>query len=217
MTLGIYIPTLGRHQKLQAVADNIQAATKNDYRLYWCVESHDTKSRAAAEKTGAKVFINTGKACYADALQTIYEQTNEPIFLWGNDDFYFLEGWDVRPLDMMAKDEGIGVLGLHDGNPATGYSAISLVRRSYVEQQSGVVDMPNRVLYPYDHNYVDNELTETAQARGAWDRCTEEAIQHQHPSFKWLGDFPVDDTYRKNDKNLAKDNELFHNRRQLWR
>lgn len=215
MILGVYIPTYGRADKLQAVADNLKENTKSDYKLYWCVEKHDPKSIKAAKATGAKVIINTGQPTYSDALQEIYEQTDEDIFLWGNDDFYFLKNWDELPLEMM-QNKGIGVLGLHDGNPNTRYWSISLIRRKYIEEQSGVVDMPNRVLYPYNHNYVDDELTSTAIKRGVWQKCMAPCILHQHHSFKWLGDFPHDATYAKNDKKVAEDNETYHNRIHLW-
>ena len=216
MALGVYIPTFGRPKKLQQVADNIKGNTKSEYKLYWGVESFDKESIKAAKATGAEVIINGGKPCYSDALQTIYEKTDEPIFFWGNDDFYFLKDWDEAPLNMMAENPGIGVLGVHDGNPQTKFASMSFVRRSYIKEHSGVVDMPNRVMYPYNHNYVDDELTETAQMRGSWSSCPAPCIQHQHHSFKWLGDFPHDKTYEKNDKGFAEDTETFHGRRHLW-
>lgn len=216
MTLGIYIPTYGRPDKLQQVADNLKEATKGDFNLYWCVEKHDPKSIKAAKATGAKVIVNTGKPCYADALQEIYEQTDEEIFFWGNDDFLFLKDWDVEPMRMIKENKGIGVLGVHDGNPNTRYSTISFIRRKYIEEQSGVVDMPNRVLYPYHHNYVDDELTNTAKKRDVWAYCSAPCIHHQHHSFKWLGEFPHDDTYAKNDKNFAEDTNTYYSRVHLW-
>jgi len=93
---------------------------------------------------------------------------------------------------------------------------MSFIRRKYIEEQSGVVDMPKRVLYPYNHNFVDNELTETAQHRGAWDKCDAPCILHQHPSFTWLGEVPIDETYINNNKKDAEDNELYHSRKHLW-
>lgn len=216
MVLGIYLPTYGRPNKLAAVVKNIEESTKAPWKLYWGIEPFDKESIKAAKKTGHPIILNKGKATYSDALQTIYEQTDEPIFFWANDDFYFLDGWDVEPLRMMEADPGIGVLGVPDGNPQTSHTSISFIRRKYIEDQSGVVDIPNRVLYPYNHNYVDNELTETAQHRGVWDRSTAACIEHQHPSFTWLGEFSIDDTYTRNNLKDAEDNELFHSRRHLW-
>ena len=214
--IGIYIPTYGRPKKLQTVADNIKQATKNPYKLYWGVEPDDRESILAAKDTGCKVIINPYGDTYSNALQAIYEETTEPIFLWGNDDFHFLDSWDEKPLELMVADSEIGVLGLHDGNPKTSFTSISLIRRKYIEEQSGVIDIPNRVLYPYNHNYVDNELTETAKHRGAWGACDAPCIEHQHHTFTWLGDFPHDDTYKKNDSGFAEDNEMYYSRIHLW-
>jgi hypothetical protein len=216
MALGIYIPTLGRPHKLQAVADNIKANTKGEFQLYWGVESHDRESILAAKDTGYPVIINEGEPTYSNTVQTIYEQTDEPIFFLGNDDFFFVKDWDVIPLEKFAADDDLHVLGVHDGNPKTSYTSIFFIRRKYIEEQSGVVDIPNRVLYPYNHNFVDNEMTETAKHRGVWGNSEAPCILHQHPSFTWLGEFPVDETYLNNNKKDAEDNELFHSRRHLW-
>jgi len=214
--LGIYLPTYGRAGKLQQVADNIKESTNSEYKLYWGVEAHDRESILAAKDTKAEVIINTGNPSYSDALQEIYENSDEEIFFWANDDFLFLKDWDVAPLKKLEENPQIMVLGVHDGNPNTRYSTISFIRRKYIEEQSGVVDMPNRVLYPYKHNYVDDELTGTAKARGVWDLCEAPCIQHQHHSFKFLGDFPHDDTYAKNDKGLAEDSQTYNERTHLW-
>jgi hypothetical protein len=158
------------------------------------------------------VIINEYGKSFSDALQSVYEQTNEPIFFWANDDFYFLKDWDVEPLKKLEAEPNIGVLGVHDGNPKTRFFSMSFVRRSYIEKYSGVVDMPNRVLYPYGHNYVDDELTLTAQARGMWDFCPHPCIEHQHPSFTWLGEFKADEVNKKNDATFAQDTETFNSR-----
>ncbi|MBA3678786.1 hypothetical protein H0W80_01135 [Candidatus Saccharibacteria bacterium] len=214
--LGIYIPTFGRAGKLQQVADNIKEATNSEYKLYWGVEAHDRESILAAKDTGAEAIVNTGNPCYSDALQEIYENSDEDIFFWANDDFLFLKDWDVAPLKKLEENPQVMVLGVHDGNPNTKYHSISIIRRKYIEEQSGVVDMPNRVLYPYLHNYVDDELANTAKARGVWDFCETPCIHHQHHSFTWLGDFKHDATYAKNDATFTEDSRTYNERIHLW-
>lgn len=213
--LGIYIPTFGRPEKLKALALNIKKATHNPYKIYWGVEVFDKATVKALKNIPGKIIFNNGSPSYSDALQAIYESTKEPIFFWANDDFFFIDGWDIAPLEML-KDEKIGVLGVSDGNPNTQFTSMALVRRKYIEEQSGVVDMPNRVLYPYHHNYVDNELTETAKKRGVWTFCDKPCILHQHHSFTWLGDFPHDATYAKNDAKINEDAQTYHSRRHLF-
>ena len=214
--LGIYLPTYNRPHKLKPVADNIKKATKSKYRLYFGIEPDDKKSQEEAEKWGLNYVINQYTPSYSNALQSLYEATDEDIFFWANDDFLFLDEWDVKPLEMLDDNPNVMVLGVHDGNPKTSFRTISFIRRKYIEEQSGVIDIPNRVLYPYHHNFVDDELTNTAIARGVWDACPTLCIQHQHPSFTWLGEFPTDSTYKKNDKHFAKDAETYNSRMHLW-
>lgn len=217
MKIGIYCPTLGRPNKLQEVLDNLKENTFNNFELYWGIEPFDKASVKAAKKTGCNIIINNGKACYSDALQSIYDETDEEIFLWANDDFHFLKDWDKGPIEYLQSNPEIGVLGLHDGNPQTKYSTISMIRRIYIVDESGVMDMTNRVLYPYMHNYVDDELTETAQKRGRWAHYDGKSIEHRHHSFTWLGEVDHDETYQKSEKTFGQDTETFHRRRHLWK
>jgi len=213
--LAIFLPSYNRAHKLAEVAKNIEEATKSPFTLYFGLEKDDKESIKVAKKTGHKVVINTSDPSFSNAIQAIYEQSSEEIFIPANDDFLFLDGWDVEPLKMM-EDENIGVLGVHDGNPATSFSSISFIRRKYIEEQSGVIDIPNRVLYPYNHNFVDNELTDTAKHRGRWAACPAPCIKHLHPSFNWLGEFPTDTTYEKNDSKFVEDSNIYNSRKHLW-
>lgn len=208
MSLGIYLPTYKRADRLQAVANNVESTTRADFTLYFGCEPDDTASIEAAKATGHQVVINKGRSGYSDTIQTIYETSEEPVFFHANDDFEFLDGWDVAPLTFLAENPDVQVLGAHDGMPSVSYSTISFARRKYIEQLSGVVDMPNRVFFPYSHNYVDTEFTYTAQARGVWDKIETPCIKHHR-----IGG---DETYQKNDATSSEDKITFESRRHLW-
>lgn len=216
--LAIYLPTYGRPDVLQAVVDNIKANTTTPYTLYFGLEPGDTASIEAARATGAEVVINTGEQGYSDTLQTIYEVSDEPYYFPANDDFEFLPGWELGPLAMFEEDPGLMVCGVYDGNPGTNYSTINIVRRSYIETMSGVIDMPNRVLYPYHHNYSDTEFHATAVKRGVWAKCEAPCIVHLHPGFAMMrGKTPwTDATYDKNNATAGLDAEIFTNRKHLF-
>lgn len=217
MALGIYLPTFGRPHRLAPVAENIAKATRSPYRLCFGVEAHDDATLSELERLGLEYVVNPDTPSFSNALQALYEYTDEPVFFWANDDFLFLDGWDAAPLEMLERFPDIGVLGVHDGNPDTKFWTMSFIRRSYIEEQSGVVDMPDRVLYPYEHNFIDDELTQTAQSRNVWDKCFEPCIIHLHPSFEWVeGRMPTDTTYAKNDKSFARDSALYHSRVHLF-
>lgn len=211
--LGIYCPTYKRPHKLQAVADNIAEVTRSPYTLYFGLEPDDTEGIKAAMATGASVVINNGRQGYSDTIQTIYEQAAEPFIFHANDDFLFLPDWDVVPLAMFEGD-WVQVVGVKQTEQDSHMSAICFIRRKYIEERSGVIDMPNRVFYPYNHNYCDTEFTRTAQKRGVWASCDAPCILHQHPILTGIGE--KDETYRKNDATSPIDELTFKSRQQLW-
>jgi len=145
---------------------------------------------------------------YSNTIQTCYENSKEPFWFHANDDFTFLDKWDEHPIAMFETGQ-VQVVGVPQNEADKTYSAICFGRRSYIEEQSGVIDMPNRVFYPYYHNFQDTEFTRTAQARGVWFASTNPCIDHAHPGFTGG---PKDATYLKNDD----DERTFESRKHLW-
>lgn len=210
--IGVYVPTLGRPERLQQVADNIHAATSIRHRIIFVVEDHDVASLEAGRLTGERTLVNHDEPSYSNALQTAYEDDDCPYFIGGNDDFDFSVGWDVAAMQVMSQP-GVQVVGIYDGNPSCEYSTISLVDRKYIEEQSGVIDMPGRVNYPYKHNYVDTEFFLTARKRGVFAKAPESIIIHRHPDF---GHGSLDRTYMKSRNSMGQDAETFQSRAHLW-
>lgn len=206
--LGIYLPTWHRPNKLQEVATNIEQATHGSFTLYWGVEPDDTESIKAAKKTGHPVIINTGNQGYSDTVQSIYEKASEPIFFHANDDFVFPKDWNKAPMEMFKNRPDLYVVGAMDGTSNQSGSTICFIRRAYIKRHSGVVDIPNRVFYPYNHNFQDTEFTKTAQMRGMWDVCLEPCIIHKRE-----GD---DETYQKNNATYHLDNTVYDQRKRLF-
>lgn len=213
MKLAIWLPTYKRPHKLQAVADNIKETTVNSYTLYFGLEPDDEAGIEAARKVeGAVVVINPYEMGYSNTIQAMYEQSTEEFAFHANDDFLFLPEWDKQPIAMFDSD-WVQMVGVKQRELDTDCSAICFWRRSYIETQSGVIDMPNRVFYPYHHNYQDTESTRTAQKRGVWAKCDAPCIDHQHPGFTGG---PKDETYKKNDATTGLDERIFDSRRHLW-
>ena len=215
--LNIYLPTYKRPFKLAQIAKNIEETTYYPFELYFGVEADDRESILAAKDTGHKVVINPYEPGYANTVQAMYEQSDGEYWFHSNDDFVHLPEWDKRPIDLLDESPTLMVIGCHDGNPKTRYYTISMVRRKYIEDMSGVVDMPNRCFYPYHHNYIDTEFTETAIHRGVWDVCTAPCIEHHNPGFAHIfGDVETDETYEKNNRTAGKDADTYNSRRNLW-
>lgn len=212
-TLAIWLPTYKRPHALQKVADNIKATTKNSYTLYFGLEPDDIEGiKAARAVKGAVVIINPYEMGYSNTIQAMYEASEEPFWFHANDDFEFLPNWDEHPIAMF-ETESVKVVGVPQNEADKTYSAICFGRRSYIDEDSGVADMPKRVFYPYHHNYQDTEFTRTAQKRGVWASSSSPCINHLHPGF--IGG-PKDETYKKNDATVGEDEKTFESRKHLW-
>lgn len=209
-TIGLYIPTLGRAHRLEALLENVTASTSVEHTVIFVREEWDILTQAACDWLGCRVLVNRWDPSYSNSLQTAYEDATDEFFVAANDDFEFTRGWDENAL---AAIEGYDVVGLHDGNPGTRFSTISLNRRSYIETLSGVIDIPNRVQYPYRHNYGDTEFYFTAVHRGVFTTCPDSLVVHVHPDFG-LG--AVDDTYMKSRATVEDDYLTFLSRAHLW-
>lgn len=212
-SLAIFVPTYKRPHALHDLAASVEQNTKHSFTLYFGLEVDDLDGQMAAISTGHQAIVNKYEPGYSNTIQTIYEASSEPFILHANDDFVFHKDWDATPMAMFERQD-LMVVGLKQTEGDTHGSAISLFRRAYIYEQSGVVDMPDRVFYPYHHNYVDTEFTQTAQARGVWAQCDPRVITHLHPGFTGLD---KDATNIKNDATVELDRETFESRRHLWR
>lgn len=210
--LAIYLPTYKRPGALQKVATNLEENTKSTFTLYFGLEEEDYAGIEAARATGHKVIINKYEPGYSNTIQSIYENSTEPFWMHANDDFYFNLNWDEIPLSMFERPD-LMVVGLRQTEGDLRGSAVCMARRKYIEEMSGVIDMPNRVFYPYGHNYQDTEFTETAEKRGVWAKCDVQVIDHLHPGF--VGG-EKDETYLKNDRLAETDQRIYESRRHLW-
>lgn len=210
-TIGIFCPTYKRPDVLAKLAKNIENTTKSSFTLYFGLEKEDKQSIKAAKATKHKVIINKYEQGYSNTIQSIYEASKEPFIIHINDDFEFTQNWDEIPLSMF--EGNIMVVGLRQTEADTQASAISIFKRQYIEEQSGVIDIPNRVFYPYNHNYIDTEFTQTAQKRRVWVKCDPLVIHHLHPGFTGKD---KDETYKKNDLTYEADERTFNGRKHFW-
>lgn len=211
--IGILLPTYKRPHAIPIVAKNIEENTKHDFVLWFGLEADDEAGQRAAQATGHKWLINKYEPSYPNTIQTLYEADDSEFVIHANDDFIFKKDWDAVPVAMFERKD-LMVVGLKQTESDYSGSAIHLLRRKYIEEQSAVIDMPNRFLYPYNHNYVDTELTETAQFRGVWAMCDQWVIDHRHPILHGINE--KDETYKKNDATAPIDQKTYESRKHLW-
>lgn len=208
--IAILIPSLGRSEKLAALVENIHAATETSHHVYLIIEATDTASRDAAEATDAIVVSGIFGSC-AKAVNAGYRASWEAYVAAGNDDCLFHPGWDMKALARFDEDHHI--VGLNDGSGDC--KCFQLVRRSFIEERSGVYDKPNTLYHDgYRSQCVDTEFAHYAMLRGVWQDAHDAVCEHRHWRFgKADPDHP---NYVKARATNAADLDEYNRRRSFW-
>jgi hypothetical protein len=210
--VALLIPVLNRPRRVKPLLKSIDESTQQGYRVLFLGDPDDQAELDAVEATGAD-FIDCG-GTYPQKINIGVRLTQEPLIFTGADDLAFHPGWLEAATAKLRR--GVHVVGTNDlGNPTVmrgEHSTHCLVTREYTKR--GTVDEPGRLLHEgYNHNFCDNELVETAKARGVWDFAKDSHVEHLHP-FWDKG--KADRTYIKGQETFMIDRKLFHKRRQLW-
>jgi hypothetical protein len=222
----ILVPVLGRPQNAKPLVDSIKEgstlSTKGvspEIELLFLLSPGDQEQAFAVFKTGVDAHIvgwQNGPGDWAKKINEGFALTSSEFCLLGADDLRFHSGWDVEAL-RVAEKSGAGVIGTNDlGNAMVmrgKHATHPLVRRSYVDEH-GTIDEPGKCLHEgYAHQWVDNELVETAKARGQWAFAHASHVEHLHPLWR---KGKMDSTYEKALSTPKEDSALFHARRRLW-
>lgn len=218
-SIAVIVPVLGRPQNAQPLVDSFTASVP-DAELVFVASRSDHEQRQACLRAGKVALLADWEpepGDYARKIQLGYESTGAPYVLCGADDLRFHPGWDAELL-RIAEEFDVGVIGTNDlGNQQTvagRHSTHPLVARCYIDERGGYVGGEGRVYFDgYDHQMVDLELIQTAQARGCYAHAHRSVVEHAH--YLWRK-APDDDTYRKGRRATAADRRLFESRRQLW-
>lgn len=177
--IAIICPTLGRPEKLEALVENVHAATSSPHTIYLVMETSDRASIAASEGLDTIDVLGSFGSC-AKAVNGGYAASEEPFFAVINDDCKLHPGWDTNALARMSEETHI--VGLNDGSGDC--KCFTLARRSYIEAHSGVYDHPNAVYHDgYVSQCVDTEFAFYAQLRGVWADAPDALCEHIHWRF----------------------------------
>ncbi len=184
--LVILVPVLRRPWRVQPLLDSIEAATPEPHRTLFIVNDDDTAELEALTAAGARTLVVPAeRRSFACKINDGYAATTEPWLFTAADDLHFRDGWFTRALTWATDTTGvIGTNDLCNQRTMTGaHSTHSLVRRSYIEERSGVVDQPNIVLHEgYPHEFCDDELIQTAMTRGVFVHAFDSIVEHLHPN-----------------------------------
>lgn len=214
--LAILVPVLRRPHRVKPLLESIAAATPGEPRVLFIADADDDDELAALSEVGAEYLKLEPPVSWARKINAGYEATTEPFLFIAADDLAFHPGWFARAMSYMRP--GIEIVGTNDiCNPRVmcgQHATHMLIRRSYIERQSGVIDEPGKVVHEgYPHEYADDELVQTAMARGVYAHAFDSIVEHLHPL---VDKAPDDDTYRLGRSQTRVGKRLFYSRRHLW-
>lgn len=210
-TLAILCPTVNRADKLLALAENVRDTTTIPYCLYLLGEHWDEATVEATNEIGDLAFPVFGDfgSCAA-AYNAGFEASSEPYVFLANDDLEFVDGWELPALELIQS--GTPIVGVNEGHGRM--TCFSMVERQFIDDHSGVFDVPGQLVHPYKSQYVDTELAEYAKHRGVWGEALEGGVIHRHHDF---GDAdPNHPNYQKAKSTLDEDRRTFESRKDQW-
>jgi hypothetical protein len=210
----VLVPMLGRAHLVNRLAGSLAASTDRARLLFICTEG-DAEVLDAVTGHDHLVMPPRSRGDYAAKINAGYRDSTEPLIFLGAIDIAFHAGW----LDACQRhiDAGFGVVGTNDlGNKSTATGRLSthtLVARDYV-QRFGTADQSDTLVHEgYWHEWVDNELCDTAKARGQWAHAPDAIVEHLHP--RW-GKAPTDAMYEQARRRMVAGRRLYLRRRRLW-
>jgi hypothetical protein len=220
--IAILVPVLARPLRAAELVRSIEENTEVPHRVLFLCSPDDSEQLAASRQTGAIVVVvdwRPGAGDFARKINLGFELTPEDEFVQiGADDLVFHPGWDTEAL-RVASVTGAGVIGTNDlHNPNVlrhSSSTHPFVRRAYIDEWGGTFDDSGRVLCElYDHQYVDDELVQTAIVRGQWAFAESSIVEHLHP---YQGNAEMDSTYKKALRGTIADRTLYRRRMRVMR
>lgn len=218
--IAIVIPILGRVERAQLLLSSIRTSTTVPHRVLLVLSPNDP-TNPDWQHTGADWIIapwEPGPGDFAKKTNLGFRETEEDYVFLGASDLEFTPGWDVEVLKV-AQETGVGVIGTQDSmNPVVKkgkHSTHPLVTREYARDLGGTIDETGEIYCElYDHQCVDNELIEVAQARKEWAFASNSVVIHHHPMYDRTS--KMDKTYEKALAKGKDDRILFMHRRREW-
>lgn len=217
--IDILIPVLARPERAEALVHNISKATKSRYHVLFICSLNDAAEIEACMKTGEDVMVMTheaGPADFAKKINAGYRHTEGDFIQIGADDLIFHKGWDLEALAFKDTAGVIGTNDMHNPRVKRGvHSTHPLIAREYIEKWGGTFDGSGEVFCElYDHQYVDDELVQTAIMRHRWQFARNSLVEHRHPYF---GGNEMDGTYEKALRRSREDHHLYMERYKVMR
>lgn len=216
MSVAILVPLLRRPHRVAPLVESIEAATPEEHRtLFLCTTTDQAVIDAVDAVHGERLLVDYMPGDYARKINAGYRATTEPLMFLAADDLRFHAGWLQAATAALTGQ--VGVVGTNDlcsKRVMRGeHSTHSLVTRAYVDE-FGTIDEPGKVLHEgYPHEFVDDELVQTAISRGAFVSARDSVVEHLHPM---VGKAPMDDLYAQQAARMKSGRRLYQRRVRLW-
>jgi hypothetical protein len=203
----IFIPSLNRPHLLKGLVLNIREMTPEPHAIYFMVS--DDESIKVLDSLNVNYWRDSGDTRYVTRMNYMYKHTIEPYMFMSSDDILFHKDWLKN---VLTKMDNYSVVVGDDMLNANG--TMALIKRKYIDEQSGCVDTPDVLFYPgYGHDFADTEQFETAMHRGVFTRAHDSVVEHLH----WSGNkSPKDATYELSAAHSKDDLALYLSRKHLW-
>jgi len=171
--IAVVVPTVHRADMLAALVTNIHEATTVVHSIYLVMEYDDTDSIDAAKGLQTVDVLGKFGSCSV-AVNAGYRASTEPFVAIVNDDCVFHPGWDVAALRYF--NDAVHIVGMNDGFGDC--KCFPMVRRSFIEEHSGVYDKPNTIFHTYKSQGPDTEFAFYAMLRGVWADAPDAVVEH---------------------------------------
>lgn len=222
--VAVIVPVLRRPHRVAPFLSSLSAATPEPHRIDFVATAGDSPMIAEilrlAEDDPAivlHVLAPNTTGDYARKINHAYRSSSAPFLFTAADDLEFHPGWLSAALAPFA-DPAIGVVGTQDLAPtprsqAGEHATHCMIRRRYADE-FGTIDEPGKIFHEgYPHEFVDDELVETAKARGAWSFAADSVVEHLHPSW---GKASRDALYNGQRRRMELGRRVYLRRRGLW-
>jgi hypothetical protein len=215
-SLCILVPVLERPHRVAPLLASIEAATPEAEVLFLLDPGDEAERRAINDAESGEIWvgIEAPGGNYAAKINHGVRITPRPLIFTGADDLDFRPGWLEAAIAHLT--DGIGLVGTNDlCNPRTmagEHATHFLMTREYAEQPC-IDGSPGPLYEGYPHEYVDNELIETARHRGAFAMALDAEVEHLHPMN---GKAPMDRLYARSGQRMRQGAKIFRRRQHLW-
>ena len=214
MGVAILVPMLHRGHRVRPLLESIEATTTGARVVFICSPRDPSVLTEVADLEHI-IVDGPRPGDYARKINAGVAHTSEPLVFMAADDLRFHPGWFEAATAKLAP--GIGVVGTNDlgsKRVMTGtHSTHSLVTRDYIDE-FGTIDEPGKALHEgYPHEFVDDELVQTAIHRSAWAFADDSIVEHLHPAW---GKAPMDAMYAQQSARMKAGRRVYRRRQRLW-